>query len=98
MATATNEKTDKKASAKAAKAEKAPKSLVTRTASGKIVYNKITITCACGASFEAGSTLESIRVDICSNCHPFFTGTARVLDAEGRIEKFKKKYSNLNKS
>lgn len=94
MATATN---DKKAAAKAAKAEKAPKSQVARTPDGKIVYHRITITCACGATFEAGSTLDTLRVDICSNCHPFFTGTARVLDAEGRIEKFKKKYSNLKK-
>ena len=58
----------------------------------EIKYHKLTITCACGASFEAGSTLESIRVDICSSCHPFFTGDNRILDAEGRVEKFKKKY------
>ena len=57
-------------------------------------YHKVTISCACGATFEAGSTLpgDTLRVDICSNCHPFFTGEKRVLDAEGRIEKFKKKY------
>ena len=59
-------------------------------------YYKITVSCACGAEFEAGSTLEKIRVDVCSNCHPFFTGDARILDAEGRVEKFKKKY-NLSK-
>lgn len=55
-------------------------------------YHDIVITCACGAEFESGSVLESIRVDICSNCHPFFTGENRILDAEGRVEKFRKKY------
>ena len=57
-----------------------------------IPYYKVTITCACGAEFESGSTLETVRVDICSNCHPFFTGDNRIVDAEGRVEKFKKKY------
>ena len=57
-----------------------------------IPYHKITISCACGAEFEAGSTLETIRVDICSNCHPFFTGDSRIIDSEGRVEKFRKKY------
>lgn len=61
-----------------------------------IAYHKIVVSCACGAEFESGSTLESIRVDICSQCHPFFTGDSRILDAEGRVEKFNKKY-NLNK-
>jgi large subunit ribosomal protein L31 len=58
-----------------------------------IPYHNITITCACGAEYEAGSTLEKIRVDICANCHPFYTGDSRVLDSEGRVEKFKKKYN-----
>ena len=62
-----------------------------------IPYHKITITCACGAEYESGSTLESIRVDVCANCHPFFTGETRILDAEGRVEKFRKKY-NLSQS
>ena len=61
-----------------------------------IPYYNVTITCACGAEFESGATLESIRVDICSQCHPFFTGDSRILDAEGRVEKFRKKY-NLKK-
>lgn len=64
--------------------------------SQEISYYNVTVTCACGAEFEAGSTLESIRVDVCSNCHPFFTGDARILDAEGRVEKFKKKYNLSN--
>jgi len=58
-----------------------------------IPYHKVVITCACGAEFEAGSTMDSIRVDICSNCHPFFTGEKRIVDAEGRVEKFRKKYA-----
>jgi len=58
-----------------------------------IPYHKVTISCACGATFESGSTLENIRVDICSNCHPFFTGDNRILDTEGRVEKFNKKYA-----
>ena len=62
----------------------------------EIAYHKIVVTCACGAEYETGSTLDKIRVDVCSNCHPFFTGDARILDAEGRVEKFKKKY-NLSK-
>ncbi len=59
------------------------------------LYHKVTISCACGATYESGSTLkgDTIRVDICSNCHPFFTGEKRLLDSEGRVEKFKKKYN-----
>jgi large subunit ribosomal protein L31 len=56
-------------------------------------YNKLVVSCACGGEFDAGSTDESVRVDICSNCHPFFTGEDRILDAEGRVEKFRKKYA-----
>ncbi|MFC1617202.1 50S ribosomal protein L31 [Candidatus Margulisiibacteriota bacterium] len=56
-------------------------------------FENITATCACGAEFKTGSTIEKIRVDICSHCHPLFTGEKRVMDTEGRIEKFKKKYN-----
>ena len=63
-----------------------------------IAYHDITITCACGASFESGSTLKSIHVDICSQCHPFFTGEGKFLDTEGRVEKFMKKYNMKPKS
>lgn len=81
----------------ATKEEKAKKEKEAKQASEvkDLPYHKITISCACGASYESGSTLESIRVDICSNCHPFFTGDKRIVDAEGRVEKFKKKY-NMN--
>ncbi len=47
------------------------------------------VTCACGATFAVGSTSEKIDVEICSACHPFYTGTEKTLDAAGRVEKFK---------
>jgi len=56
-------------------------------------YSEAKIVCACGESFETKSTIDKIRVDICSKCHPFFTGKQKLLDAEGRVEKFKKKYA-----
>lgn len=56
-------------------------------------YHNITATCACGAQFETGSTKDVIRVDICSHCHPFFTGVQKIIDATGRVEKFNKKYN-----
>ncbi len=53
--------------------------------------------CACGAAFQTMSTQDAIHVDICSQCHPFFTGKQKLVDAEGRVEKFKKKYAKHNK-
>jgi len=55
-------------------------------------YKKTTITCACGATYEVGSTKENLRVEICSNCHPFFTGKQKLVDSGGRVERFKRKY------
>lgn len=55
-------------------------------------YHQTTITCACGNTFETGSIKQNLRVEICSNCHPFFTGKQKFLDAGGRVDKFKKKY------
>ncbi|MCL1918065.1 MAG: 50S ribosomal protein L31 [Peptococcaceae bacterium] len=55
-------------------------------------YKQTTITCACGNSIETGSTKEKIRVEICSNCHPFYTGVQRFVDSGGRVDRFKKKY------
>ena len=49
--------------------------------------------CACGAEFVVGSTKESINVEICSSCHPFYTGTDKVIDTAGRVEKFKTRQS-----
>lgn len=56
-------------------------------------YQKTTITCACGAVFEVGSTQKDLKVEICSKCHPFFTGKKqRNFAAAGQVEKFRKKY------
>ena len=56
-------------------------------------YKESRVACACGESFETRSTMNAIKVDICSKCHPFFTGREKILDAEGRVEKFKSKYA-----
>jgi large subunit ribosomal protein L31 len=53
----------------------------------------ITASCICGAEFILETTLETLRVEICSACHPFYAGTNKVIDVAGRIDKFKKKYS-----
>ena len=58
------------------------------------VYKNSTVSCACGASYETRSTRTSYAVDVCSACHPFFTGKARIMDKEGRVERFKSKYSS----
>lgn len=56
-------------------------------------YPNAKVTCACGHTFTTGSTMEELKVEICSNCHPFYTGTEKVLDAAGRVEKFKARKS-----
>ncbi|MGI6126929.1 MAG: 50S ribosomal protein L31 [Planifilum sp.] len=56
-------------------------------------YKLTTVTCACGNTFETGSTKENIRVDICSACHPFFTGEQKTVHKGGRVDRFKKKYN-----
>ncbi len=55
-------------------------------------FQKTRITCACGSSYEVGSTVENMKVEICSNCHPFFTGKQKFVDSGGRVERFKRKY------
>ncbi len=55
-------------------------------------YHEARVRCACGNEFTVGSTLKEIKVEICSNCHPFFTGKQKLVDTEGRVEKFLKKY------
>ncbi len=57
-------------------------------------YHTVKVVCACGNTFETGSTKEGdvIKVDICSKCHPFFTGTQKIVDAGGRVERFNKRY------
>ena len=59
-------------------------------------YKTVTVKCACGATFETRSTKEDLKVDICSNCHPFFTGKQKFVDAGGRVDRFNKRY-NLSK-
>lgn len=55
-------------------------------------YTLSTITCACGSTFQTRSTVGDLRLEICSNCHPFFTGKQKFIDTAGRVEKFRKKY------
>ncbi len=55
-------------------------------------YEKAKVTCACGNTFETRSTVSEIRVDICSACHPFFTGKQKLMDTAGRVERFRRKY------
>ena len=61
-------------------------------------YHKIKAQCACGNEVDLGSVSTEMRVEICSNCHPFFTGKQKLIDSAGRVEKFMKKYADhLNK-
>ena len=53
----------------------------------------VKVHCACGNEFESRSTKKEMRVEVCSNCHPFYTGKQRLMDAEGRVEKFNRKYA-----
>jgi large subunit ribosomal protein L31 len=55
-------------------------------------YRPSTISCACGSVVETRSTMEKIHVDICSQCHPFFTGKQKFVDSAGRVERFRRKY------
>ncbi len=55
-------------------------------------YVACSVTCVCGNHFETLSTSETLRVEICSNCHPFFTGKQKIVDTEGRVERFRRKY------
>jgi large subunit ribosomal protein L31 len=57
------------------------------------VYVAAAVTCACGTVHQTASTKGSFRVDICSACHPFYTGKQKRLDQDGRVEKFRKKYN-----
>ena len=61
-------------------------------------YKMTTITCACGEVIHTRSTKQNIRVEICSKCHPFFTGKQKLVDSAGRVEKFKRKYGSKIKN
>jgi large subunit ribosomal protein L31 len=60
-------------------------------------YFQTTIKCACGNEIAVGSTRQDIRVEICSKCHPFFTGKQKLIDTAGRIERFRKKYEKFQR-
>lgn len=59
-------------------------------------FKEVPVRCACGNEFTSGSTKDEIRVEICSACHPFFTGKQKLVDSAGRVERFYKKYSHLD--
>jgi large subunit ribosomal protein L31 len=55
-------------------------------------YGKANVRCVCGETFETGSVKQDLRVDICSKCHPFFTGKQKLVDTGGRVDRFKRRY------
>ncbi len=60
-------------------------------------YSDARISCVCGSVITTGSSKKELNVDICSECHPFYTGKQKLIDTEGRIERFKKRYANVKK-
>jgi large subunit ribosomal protein L31 len=60
-------------------------------------YVESTVVCACGNTWKTRSTQETVHLDICSRCHPYFTGEARIVDTAGRVERFRKRYENVAK-
>jgi large subunit ribosomal protein L31 len=61
-------------------------------------YKVITVTCACGNNFQTRSTKNELTVDVCSACHPFYTGKQRLMDTQGRVDRFRRKYGQVAKS
>ena len=61
-------------------------------------YIETIVRCACGNEFTTGSTKDNIRVEICSKCHPFFTGKQKLMDTAGRVERFRRKYANFEQN
>ncbi|MBT8213914.1 MAG: 50S ribosomal protein L31, partial [Acidimicrobiia bacterium] len=55
-------------------------------------YTETTVTCSCGNSFQTRSTVEELHVELCNECHPFFTGKQKLVDSGGRVERFRKRY------
>lgn len=62
------------------------------------LYTDSTISCACGATYEVGTNTPGLKIDVCSACHPFYTGQNKMMDVEGRVERFKNKYGNIRSS
>ena len=61
-------------------------------------YKKAIVTCVCGNTFETRSTRGNLHIEICSNCHPFFTGKQKLVDSAGRVERFNRKYGKKTES
>ena len=61
-------------------------------------YHEVEVTCACGNSFKTRSTKDTMKVEICSACHPFFTGKQKLVDSAGRVERFNKRYQKKEKA
>lgn len=61
-------------------------------------YSEVLVTCACGESFKTRSTTGELRLEICSKCHPFFTGKQKLIDSAGRVERFRRRYRSAGKS
>ena len=61
-------------------------------------YKEVTVVCACGETFVTRSTRKELRLEICSKCHPFFTGKQKLIDTAGRVERFNRRYSRTPKS
>ena len=61
-------------------------------------YVECTVTCGCGSSFQTRATVPQLKIEVCSVCHPFYTGKQRFVDAAGRVDKFRKKYANVTPS
>ena len=61
-------------------------------------YMEVTVSCACGETFKTRSTKKEIRLEICSQCHPFFTGKQKLVDTAGRVERFRRKYRKSDNS
>lgn len=58
-------------------------------------HQKVTVTCACGNSFVTGSTVATLAVEVCANCHPFYTGKQKLVDTTGRVDRFRKRLSEI---
>ena len=61
-------------------------------------FTDATVTCSCGNTFTTGSTRQTLRVELCNKCHPFFTGEQKIIDTAGRVERFNKKYKREKKA
>ena len=59
-------------------------------------YHELEVACACGNTFKTRATVEELKVEICSSCHPFFTGKQKLIDSAGRVERFQKRYQKHN--